>query len=367
MNARRRDRMVPARHTRHPATLAYVVLVCLLAGCGSNAGLSSAPDPPDVATSTPQTSALVTPVPSSIDWPADGSMLTVTLRLMTYNVLWGGGVEREFDKNIAPSYHLDRLDAILSVVREVNPDLLAIEEAAGWERGQPSVAEQVAKRLGMSYFLAPDGTDLNVVLFSRFPIEDVQYAARLPVDFYSGYNGMLLKARVVLADDARLTVYVPHLNSQSSAVRACQVDALLRLSNTQPTGASVLLGDLNSRPTSRESNTMASAGWQFLGAESTWTVDKIWAGPGVAYRANRVLTTTATRALSDHLPAARWSMSGRPPSTTARSWPLPGCPRRRSAWATSPAPRTCRGRRRSRKTAPSSRRKTCRRCTAARA
>ncbi len=232
-------------------------------------------------------------------------MLTRTLRLMTYNVLWGGGVEREFDKNIAASYHVDRLDDILKIVREVDPDLLAVEEAAGWDHGDPTVAEQVATRLGMHHYLAPDGTDLNVVLFSRFPIEDVQYGARLRVDFYSGFNGVLLKARVVLADDARLTVYVPHLNSQSSAVRACQVESLLRLASAPPAGgAAVLLGDLNSRPTSRESNTMTAAGWQFLGAESTWTVDQIWAGPGVSYRDARVLTTTATRALSDHLPAA---------------------------------------------------------------
>ncbi len=280
-------------------------LCLLLAGCTASTGSARTADaPPTPVASSTLTSTLLTPVPGSSTTASDGSPLRITLRLMTYNVLWGGGVERGFDFNVAPSYQVNRLEDILRIVREVNPDLLAIEEAAGWDHGTPTVAEQVANRLGMHYFLAPDGTDLNVVLFSRFPIEDAQFEARLPSDFYSGYNGMLLKARVVLADDARLTVYAPHLNSMSSAVRACQVEALLRLANAQPAGASVLLGDLNSRPTSRESNTMAAAGWQFLGAESTWTVDQIWAGPGVVFRSSKVLTTTATRALSDHLPAA---------------------------------------------------------------
>ena len=297
----------------------------LLAACSQR---TSSTDPP-LAPTTPvattrQTSPLVTPVPGKSDSESDAPALTVTLRLMTYNVLWGGGVDREFDKNIAASYQVNRLDDIVRVVREVDPDLLAIEEAAGWDRGQPSVAEQVAVRLGLHYVLAPDGTDLNVVLFSRFPIEDAAYESRLPNDFYSGFNGVLLKARLVLENDARLTVYVPHLNSQSSAVRACQVQALLKLSGEQPADASLLLGDLNSRPTSREGNTMSAAGWQFLGAESTWTVDQIWAGPGVSFRTPRVLKTTATRALSDHLPAALEVTldvpyaQAPPPSTQAR-------------------------------------------------
>ena len=58
-------------------------------------------------------------------------------------------------------------------------------------------------------------------------------------------------------------------------------------------------------------------------------------------------------------PAAPWSTSARPPSSPARSWRRPDSWRRPSAAATSPAPPTCPGRRRSRKTAPSSRRTSC--------
>lgn len=310
MTSRRRHRQGPARPTRLTATTMAlaVALGCLvLAACGGGSRTAETPSSGGAATVAPRPSegsATVTPAPGANDAPADGRLLTVTLRLMTYNVLWGGGVDREFDFNVADRYRVDRLDDILEVVREVGPDLLAIQEAAGWDRGSPSLAERVAQRLGMYQVLARDGSDLNVVLFSRFPIADAQFGARLSDDFYSGFNGVLLRATVLLADDAKLTVYVPHLNSQSSAVRSCQVESLLRLSRARSNGASVLLGDLNSRPTSVQGNAMTAAGWQFLGAESTWTVDQVWAGPGVVFRSPRVFTTSASRALSDHLPAA---------------------------------------------------------------
>jgi endonuclease/exonuclease/phosphatase family metal-dependent hydrolase len=244
---------------------------------------------------------------------------------MTYNVLWGGGVDREFDSVVASRYQVDRLPAILDVIRGANPDILAVQEAAGWDRGGPSVAQQVATELGMHYVVAKDDVNLNIVLFSRYPIESAQYTARRG-DFYGGFNGVLLMAQVVLDGGRRLNVLAPHLNSQSPVVRTCQTEALIRLSNALPAGPSVLLGDMNSRPTSSQNETLRAAGWQFVSAESTWTVDQIWAGPGVGVtKAEPLNTATATRELSDHLPVgAKLTLSLPAAIPNGAAWPSRG-------------------------------------------
>jgi endonuclease/exonuclease/phosphatase family metal-dependent hydrolase len=241
---------------------------------------------------------------------------------MTYNVLWGGGVDREFDSVVASRYQVDRLTAILDVIKTANPDILAVQEAAGWDRGSPSVAEQVAGRLGMHYAVAKDDVNLNIVLFSKFPIESVQHAARRG-GFYDGFNGVLLMAQVRHDSGRLLNVIAPHLNSQSPAVRTCQTEALTRLANALPKAPSVIIGDMNSRPTSAQSELLRAAGWQFAAAESTWTVDQIWVGPGVAFTKGDLLNTSkATRELSDHLPVGVALTLTLPPAEEPGRWPF---------------------------------------------
>jgi endonuclease/exonuclease/phosphatase family metal-dependent hydrolase len=241
---------------------------------------------------------------------------------MTYNVLWGGGVDREFDSVVASRYQVDRLTAILDVIKTANPDILAVQEAAGWDRGSPSVAEQVAGRLGMHYAVAKDDVNLNIVLFSKFPIESVQHAARRG-GFYDGFNGVLLMAQVRHDSGRLLNVIAPHLNSQSPAVRTCQTEALTRLANALPKAPSVIIGDMNSRPTSAQSELLRAAGWQFAAAESTWTVDQIWVGPGVAFTKGGLLNTSkATRELSDHLPVGVALTLTLPPAEEPGRWPF---------------------------------------------
>ena len=249
---------------------------------------------------------------------------------MSYNVLWGGGVDREFDSVVAPKYQTSRLEGILALIKAASPDVLAVQEAAGWDRGSPSIAAQVAAALGMHYVIARDDVNLNVVLFSRYPIENVQYAARRD-GFYSGFNGVLLMAQLVLDGGYRLNVYAPHLNSQSGAVRSCQTQALLRLAAAYSPGPSLIIGDMNSRPSSPQSQILQGAGWQFVAAESTWTVDQVWLGPGLAFRSAVPLDLAgATRDLSDHLPAGvsvTLSLTGSAPAGKGSDAPLAeSCP-----------------------------------------
>ena len=53
----------------------------------------------------------------------------------------------------------------------MNPDILGIQEACSWEKNDEEVAKQVAKELGMHYYVAKSGRSrFNVALFSKLPI-----------------------------------------------------------------------------------------------------------------------------------------------------------------------------------------------------
>jgi hypothetical protein len=93
----------------------------------------------------------------------------------------------------------------------------------------------------------------------------------------------------------------------------------------------MIIGDMNSRPTSPQSQILQAEGWQFVAAESTWTVDQVWLGPGLAFRAAAPLDLAgATRDLSDHLPAGvsvTLSLAGSAPPAKVSDAPLAeSCP-----------------------------------------
>src|SRR5690348_882636 len=69
---------------------------------------------------------------------------------MTYNIFLGGA---------------GRMDAIASIVREVNPDLLGIQEA-----DDEDAIARLADRLGMDFSHGKANTIHHVALLSRFPI-----------------------------------------------------------------------------------------------------------------------------------------------------------------------------------------------------
>jgi hypothetical protein len=138
-------RMAPRMRWRSFAPVALLlVLLALLSSCSNRAATVSS-----MATADP-------PALTQATEPRD-----VSLKLMTYNVLWGGGIDREFDSVVAAKYQTNRLDAILKVIKAAAPDVLAVQEAAGWERGSPSVAARVARELDMHYVVAKDDVNLN--------------------------------------------------------------------------------------------------------------------------------------------------------------------------------------------------------------
>jgi hypothetical protein len=241
--------------------------------------------------------AFETPTPAVA--PAEPAS-TVTLKVVSFNVLYGAGIERRFDQHVGPGFKgRDRMPDLLDFLRETDPDLLAIQETAGWDTGDPSVAHQVAADLGMSYVLAPDAWELHVVLFSKYPIVAANYVSR-----HQGFNGVALRATVAVEPDVLVNVVAVHLNSMSRDTRACQVEALFDMVKDL-TGRTILLGDMNFRSNSPQADVLREGGWDLVAVQEAWPIDQVWldARGGEATRSDWWTGFEMPAGISDHLPA----------------------------------------------------------------
>ena len=223
---------------------------------------------------------------------------TVRLKVMSFNVLYGAGHDRRFDENVGQRFEgRDRLPELMAFLREAGPDVLAIQEAAGWDTGDPSVAAQIAAELGMSYVLAPDAWELHVVLFSKYPIVAADYVSR-----HQGFNGVALRATLAITSETTVNVFALHLNSMSRQTRSCQVEALLDMARDLE-GRTMLLGDMNFRPDADQAQALREGGWQLVVAQPGWPIDQIWIDLTSRPRPGAWWTTVEQpRGISDHLP-----------------------------------------------------------------
>lgn len=223
--------------------------------------------------------------------------------MVSFNVLWGG--DPQFDGYLHPwqvpifAGH-SRLAAIIDVLNRFEADIIGVEEAAGWDKGDPSTAEQVAKALDMKYWYIPQNSSLlKVALFSKYPISQ-----REDLTTIIGGPGAL-HATIVLPDGSALDVVVAHLNATSQKIRSCQMRELLRLSTPLLQNQAVLIGDFNSVPGSDEVLAADSAGWDLIAADWPYYIDQIWASPSVGLAGSTWgLDIAVPSGVSDHDPVS---------------------------------------------------------------
>ena len=169
--------------------------------------------------------------------------------LMSYNIFLGGA---------------GRLDAITSIVREVGPDLLGIQEADDEE-----AIARLADATGMDYVYGFANTIHHVAFLSRFPLLDSTNHPHPGI-----MRKTLLEACVRLPDERELTLFVAHLSATATALgerhRLREMEAILgsiAANNGQP---HLLFGDCNAvapgdsliveRLTTHYTNKMTGAG-----------------------------------------------------------------------------------------------------------
>ncbi|MBE7555108.1 MAG: endonuclease/exonuclease/phosphatase family protein [Anaerolineales bacterium] len=228
----------------------------------------------------------------------------LTLRVMSYNILFGAGADPGWEQAAAKlspfAYPGNRLPQILEVIKAAQPDIIGIQEAAGWDKGSPSLAEQVAAELGMNYFLAPTGSGLHVALFTRFKIVEAEnLSTRMG-------NVGALRASLATPNGQPVHVFVVHLDPFSAKTRAAELVTLTQEMSPYLQSPTLLLGDMNffclDNPADcQEYQVLSQAGWR-LATAGPYKIDQIWASPSLNPPVESLPFPGASFDISDHLP-----------------------------------------------------------------
>jgi endonuclease/exonuclease/phosphatase family metal-dependent hydrolase len=270
----------PGRGTMYYVRIAVAVaaIIALIYFCSSQPGQSETGngegEPP---TRTPRPIPTQTPKPtptvlSPEQITATASVLTAhegAVRFMTYNVQDGGG---------------DRLPLITTILKTYNADILAIQEANGWQANDSAILDQMAADLGMEYvycqadpaFVDENGNTEDLVLFSRYSILDSETHADV--------SHCLLRAQILVSDSTTIQVFATHLAPNFAEV-GCQnvqkiADAIQPFAGEQ----AALIGDFNMPPPTVKMGypveqtecppLLEATGWKYLGSVSD--VAQMW-------------------------------------------------------------------------------------------
>jgi endonuclease/exonuclease/phosphatase family metal-dependent hydrolase len=229
----------------------------------------------------------------------------MTLRLLTYNIHSGVGVDGVLD-----------LDRIADVIAESEADLVGLQEVDRFRREQSRFEDQpgvLAARLGMHLAYAANldaepahpgapRAQYGTALLSRVPFES---SANTLLPCFPGSEQRGLLAAAVTVDGRRLRVLGTHLQWDSETERTRQAEAIVATLDAQPT---VLLGDLNTTPGTPTYQCLAGRledAWSLVGQGEGHTfdaeppprrIDYVWVGGAVEVVSARVLPSVA----SDH-------------------------------------------------------------------
>ena len=228
----------------------------------------------------------------------------MTIRVISFNILYGAGVDRRYDNLLVPELrNKSRVPGLVSFLKDVKPDILAIQEANGWNRGDPAIVEQVAEQLEMNYFLAEAPNEFHVVLFTRFKIATAENLSGKKGD--ATFETMrALRATLLTPDGGSLHVFVIHLDPFITSIRLGQVAALMDQLEPYKTQTTILLGDMNFCVGWPEYKIVEQAGWRHVAVATD--LDMIWISPSANWTGRSLSLsgndTTAFQGLSDHQP-----------------------------------------------------------------
>jgi len=262
--------------------LKIVVISMVILGCGSQLTfpLGQAPTP----TTVPPTSTPAAPIS--------------TIRLMAYNIWFGAGVN---PAHVERGNNMNRLADLITLVKQVNPDILGLEEVSEWDTGNPTTIEQFASELNMVYYMAPTWRGMNPAILSKYPILETENLSA-----YVGNNGSL-RAVVQLPGGQRLNVVIVHLDPSDPHLRSCEFDKLRRIMEAYRDEPSILMGDTNTGPGNQDAKYLINGGWELVRSEG---IDNIFVLSNQAWQAEPICFATniynpdcfVDTRISDHKP-----------------------------------------------------------------
>jgi tetratricopeptide (TPR) repeat protein/endonuclease/exonuclease/phosphatase family metal-dependent hydrolase len=238
-----------------------------------------------------------------------------TIKVMTYNILSGAGVDPAFEKWATNNgYPGNRLSRVIEVIKTANPDILGIQEVNGWDKGNPSIIQQVADELHMSYFICKSNKfypDFHVALLTKFNIKE---AKDYPDNFING----ALRAEVVTPQGRSIQVFVVHFvppiqtkggenpydplkNIPRTEIQDREVSFLVEKMKPYANVSTILVGDMN-KPPSQLGAVLHKANLSLAAAEPSVLIDSIWISPALISNRSMLLPDNLTHGASDHRP-----------------------------------------------------------------
>jgi endonuclease/exonuclease/phosphatase family metal-dependent hydrolase len=232
------------------------------------------------------------------------------LRLMTYNILMGGNMINETK------------EILLRTLETYDPDVLAIQEANGWDAGNFAVTERFANELGYNYVYCkslgdqPEGAEgtFDTIIMTRFEI--------LESEVNPDVGHCLGRVKLALPNGEPLhvfNVHSPHWTCKDNFPK------LVKITQPYMDEHAVLMGDFNVvNPTwyAEKGAMSAMEGCPEILLESDWTwlegnvldsdIDQIWVSPSLAqydftamyHRTEFLVHYNDIGAISDHRPKA---------------------------------------------------------------
>ncbi len=239
-----------------------------------------------------------TPTPTPIPPTSTPAEPIITIRLMAYNIWFGAGVN---PAHVERGDNMNRLADLITLVKQVNPDILGLEEVSEWDTGNPTTIEQFASALNMNYYMAPTWRGMNPAIFSKYPILEIENLSE-----YVGNNGSL-RAVVQLPGGQKLNVVIVHLDPSDRSLRSCEFDKLRRIMEAFQDGPSILMGDTNTCSGCQDARYLTAGGWELVRSEG---IDNIYVLSNLAWQAEPICFATNTynpgcfldTRISDHKP-----------------------------------------------------------------
>ena len=250
---------------------------------------------------------LVAPLALTLSWSIQnpGPPQSLPIRVMSYNIHQGFGTAGDLN-----------LEALALAIEAERPDVVALQEVSrGWlVNGSVDSMEWLSQRLGMPYVWGPAADSVwgNAVL-SRLPVTGVEHHG-MPNNSELLVERGFLWVELDTGQGTRLQVIATHFHSgdDDSHLRVPQSLAVLKRWNNKE--RTILLGDFNGRPESREVHAIVNAGFSdafvetgaagpgftFASDDLVERIDYIFVTPDLAVRDYSARVTQA----SDHLPIA---------------------------------------------------------------
>ncbi len=156
--------------------------------------------------------------------------MTRTLRVMAYNILYGGVTDGR-----------DRTAQLAAQVNAVQPDALALSECWGFLDDGGARMQAFCEAVGMRGVLVEASTGNHVALLYREPWSPASTATMAAAPMHHGLVRMELTN-----GESTVQVIATHLNPFSSLARLQEAQVVV--SRTRPTEHTLIMGDLNTLP-----------------------------------------------------------------------------------------------------------------------